>query len=45
MNLKVVIAINGQETNDYDLQSLVTDIENGELLIMLKNKTSQNDLS
>lgn len=36
--LKVKISINGRETDKYELQTLVTDIESQELWIVLKTK-------
>ena len=41
MDWKVVIGINGVETNQYELQTLVTDMNKNELLILLKNKMKQ----
>ena len=38
MQLKVVLGIDGQETEKYELQTIVTDIEKKELLILLKTK-------
>lgn len=38
MELKVVIGINGRETEKYELQTLIADMEKKELLILLKNK-------
>lgn len=46
MELKVVIGINGRETEKYELQTLVADMRKNELLILLKSKEpSQNELS
>ncbi len=45
MELKVVLGINGRETDKYELQTLVADMRKNELLILLKNKEpSQNKL-
>ena len=41
MDWKVVIGINGVETNQYELQTLVTDMNKNELLILIKNKMKQ----
>lgn len=38
MELKVILGINGRETDKYELQTLVVDIRKNELLILLKNK-------
>ena len=38
MDLKVVIGINGRETDKYELQTIVTDMEKKELVILLKSK-------
>lgn len=46
MELKVKIGINGKETDKYELQTMIADVENQELLILLKDsELNQNRLS
>lgn len=38
IKLKPVIVINGRKKDEYDLQNLVTDMKNGELVILIETK-------
>lgn len=43
MELKPVIVINGRKKDEYDLQNLVTDMKNGELVILIETKRTEEE--